>query len=381
MSLRYPHIRRLPNNKHLTINFMNSVEATPQVTIVVVPRERFSYTRESLESIYEHESYPFKLIYVDGGSPSHIKDYLASKAIEKQFQLIRTDNYLSPNQARNIGLCQTNSKYVVFIDNDVVVAPDWLKSLVECAEETGATIVSPLICQGTPLHEEVHCAGGECGIVVENSPLRRAQGGLDEQSNAQEPTVRRRIIEKIYHQGKQVVDVRRREAACHQTSQLQRQKTGLAEFHCMIVRREIFQQIGFLDEALLNTKEHVDLCLLVAEAGGTVYLEPKSLVTYVTGSPLKWTDIHYYMLRWSDAWERASLQHLRQKWNLTEDEYFKNKYKRLGWRRNMTIIHPLTRNLFLGKLASRVVGKILRVIDKQLNRYLTTIYAKRHLHS
>ena len=341
---------------------MNSLETTPQVTIVVVPRERFSYTRESLESIYEHESYPFKLIYVDGGSPLHIKNYLTNKAIEKQFQLIRTDDYLSPNQARNIGLCQTNSKYVVFIDNDVIVTPDWLKSLVECAEETDATIVSPLICQGTPLHEEVHCAGGECGILVEDLPL--------EQSNARDMTVRRRIIEKIYKQGKRVVDVQ---------SQLQRQKTGLAEFHCMIVRREIFQQIGFLDEALLNTKEHVDFCMLVAEAGGTVYLEPKSLVTYVPGVPLKWTDIHYYMLRWSDAWERESLQHLRQKWNLTEDEYFKNKYYRLGWRRNMAIIHPLTRKLFLGKFASRVVGKILRLIDKQLNRYLTTIYAKRHL--
>ncbi|MDF5725330.1 MAG: glycosyltransferase [Rhizonema sp. PD37] len=348
---------------------MNSVEMTPQVTIVVVPRERFSYTRESLESIYEHESYPFKLIYVDGGSPSHIKNYLANKAIEKQFQLIRTDDYLSPNHARNIGLCQTNSKYVVFIDNDVIVTPDWLKSLVECAEDTGATIVSPLICQGTPLHEEVHCAGGECGVVVE-SPVRRKQQGFDAESNAQDMTVRRRIIEKISKQGQQVVDMR---------SQLQRQKTGLAEFHCMIVRTEIFQQIGFLDEALLNTKEHVDLCMLVAEVGGTIYLEPKSLVTYVTGTPLKWTDIHYYMLRWSDAWERASLEHLRKKWNLTEDEYFKNKYKRLGWRRNMTIIYPITRNLFLGKLASRVAGKILRLIDKQLNRYLTTIYANRHL--
>lgn len=42
----------------------------PEVTIVVSPRERFSYTRESLESIYEHTKAPFKLVYVDGGSPS-----------------------------------------------------------------------------------------------------------------------------------------------------------------------------------------------------------------------------------------------------------------------------------------------------------------------
>ncbi len=268
--------------------------------------------------------------------------------------MIRTDYYLSPNRARNLGLRQVTSKYVVFIDNDVVVSPGWLQPLVECAQETGATIVSPLICQGTPLHEEVHCAGGESGISVETKG----------------ETTRRRIIEKIYKQGRKIADVR---------PQMQRHKTGLAEFHCMMVRTEVFQQIGLLDEELLNTKEHVDLCILVSEIGGTVYLEPKSLMTYVTGQPLELTDVNYYMLRWSDAWELTSLKRLRDKWNLTEDEYFKNKYKRLGWRRNMTIINPLARKLPIGKFGSRATGKVLFFIDKVVNRVVTTRYAQKHL--
>jgi GT2 family glycosyltransferase len=332
----------------------SSTNTNPEVTIIVVPRERFSYTRESLESIYENTEYPFQLIYVDGGSPPHIKEYLQAQATEKQFQLIRTNCYLSPNHARNLGLCRVSTKYVVFVDNDVIVTPGWLQSLVQCAEETQATVVSPLICQGTPIHEEVHCAGGETGVLVETKS----------------ETARRRIIEKIYQQGRKIVDVR---------PQLQRFKTGLAEFHCMMVRAEIFQQIGLLDEGLLNTKEHVDLCILVAEAGGTVYLEPASLVTYVPGPPLEWTDLSYYMLRWSDAWELASLQRLRDKWNLTEDEYFKNKYNRLGWRRHMTIINPFARNLPIGNFGSRAVGKILRLGDKIVNRYLTNRYAQRYL--
>jgi GT2 family glycosyltransferase len=334
---------------------MNSPQvAEPQVTIVVAPRERFSYTRESLESIYEHTQCPFKLIYVDGGSPSHVRDYLAAQALQKQFQHIRTEHYLHPNRARNLGLRQVTTKYVVFIDNDVVVTPGWLKAMVQCAEETQATVVSPLVCQYLPLHTEVHCAGGESGVKIETKG----------------ETTRRRMIEKIYKQGRQVTDV---------ISQLQRQETGLAEFHCMMVRTEIFDKIGLLDEALLNTKEHVDLCILVAEAGGSIYLEPESLVTYVPGPPLELSDVHYYMLRWSDEWEMSSLKRLQEKWNLTEDEYFKNKYKRLGWRRDMTIITPLTRKAPFGKIGSRVAGKILRNMDKALNRYLTSRYAKKHL--
>ena len=325
--------------------------ADTEVTIVVTPRERFSYTRQSLESIYEHTQYPFELIYIDGNSPRHIRDYLAEKAQEKQFKLIRTDYYLSPNRARNIGLRQVTSKYVVFIDNDVVVTPGWLKALVECASETEATVVSPLICQHLPLHTEVHCAGGESAVLLETKG----------------ETTRRRIIEKIYQQGRKVADIR---------PQLQRQKTGLAEFHCMMVRTDIFEKIGFLDEQLLNTKEHIDFCILVTKAGGTVYLEPQSLMTYVPGTQLEWTDIHYYMLRWSDAWELASLKHLSQKWEVTENDYFKNKYKRLGWRRQMTIIHPLYRKLPIGKFGSKVAGKILNAIDKVVNRYLTNNYAQ-----
>lgn len=332
----------------------SSAIATPEVTIVVSPRERFSCTREALESIYEHTDYPFKLIYIDGGSPTHIKDYLAEQAQQKQFQLIRTDHYLSPNRARNLGLRQVTSKYVVFIDNDVVVTSGWLKPLVNCAEETGATIVSPLVCQGSPLHTEIHCAGGESGVKIET------KGEI----------TRRRMIEKIYKQGRKLADIR---------PQLQRQKTGLAEFHCMMVRTEIFEKVGLLDEALLNTKEHVDLCILVADAGGTIYLEPESLMTYITSKPLEQTDINYYMLRWSDAWELASLKRLSQKWNLTEDEYFKNKYKRLGWRRQMAIISPLVRKLPIGKLGQRVTGKLLQPIDKVVNRYITTRYAQKYL--
>jgi GT2 family glycosyltransferase len=47
-----------------------------KVTLIVVPRERFSYTQKSLESIYANTPYPFDLVYVDGGSPKKTRDHL-----------------------------------------------------------------------------------------------------------------------------------------------------------------------------------------------------------------------------------------------------------------------------------------------------------------
>ncbi|MEO1375329.1 MAG: glycosyltransferase, partial [Cyanobacteria bacterium J06635_10] len=267
----------------------------PQVTLVIVPRERFSCTQQSLESIYEHTTFPFKLIYVDGNSPAKVKHYLETQAQEKNFKIIRTDYYLSPNHARNIGLSEVDTKYVVFVDNDVVFSPDWLQALVNCAEETNATVVGPLMCEKEPIHQRIHFAGGESHVVTDIHGKRH-------------------LREKMYKQGKQVAELR---------PQLQRTETELAEFHCVLVRIEIFEKIGMLDEEMLNTKEHLDFCMTVAEAGGTLYFEPDSLVTYVPGPPLEFTDLHFYMLRWSDAWTLGSLEHIRKKWDLTEDGYFK----------------------------------------------------------
>jgi len=138
-----------------------------QVTIVVVPRERFSYTSRSLQSIYENTDIPFSLVYVDGGSPARIRRYLAQKARQHNFKLIRTKRYLSPNLARNLGLQQVESKYVVFVDNDVLVSPGWLKVLVDCAEKTGAWVVSPLTLIGETGSQSIHAAGGTVNIKEE----------------------------------------------------------------------------------------------------------------------------------------------------------------------------------------------------------------------
>lgn len=314
----------------------------PLVTLVVVPRERFSYAQTSLESIYAHTQRPFNLVYVDGNSPRKLRRYLEEQALEKGFKLIRTDHYLYPNQARNLGLQAVDTKYLVFVDNDVVVSPGWLEALVTCAEETNAAVVGPLMCQHEPIHAEVHFAGGQSHVWVDKLG-------------------RRRLREKMFHQGKTVEEIR---------SSLARTPTELAEFHCVLVRRSLFDQIGPLDEAMLNTKEHLDFCMLVREAGHTVYFEPASLVTYVPGPPQEWADVHYYMLRWSNHWTLESLHRLRDKWNLAEDGYFKSKYKKLGWRRYGTLIYPFTQKLTFGA-GSHLLARAIAKTEHGLNRYLT----------
>ena len=327
---------------------MTAQQQEPKVTIVVVPRERFSCTQASLESIFENTELPFELIYIDGNSPKHIQRYLEAQSKEKDFKILRTDYYLTPNCARNLGLSQVDTEYLVFCDNDVIVAPGWLTALINCAEETGASVVGPLMCEKEPIHTRVHFAGGESHIVTDIYGKRH-------------------LREKMYKQGKQVADIR---------ATLKRTPTELAEFHCVLVRREIIDRIGGqLDEAMLNTKEHLDFCMSVTCEGGTIYFEPDSLVTYVPGPPLEWSDLHYYMLRWSSAWKLESLKQLRQKWHLAEDGYFKTKYKKLNGRRHSLTVKPFSRSLTGGR-DYQPLTRLLKRWEKRLNRFLTNRYAQ-----
>ena len=319
----------------------------PKVTIVVVPRERFSCTQRSLESIVRETREPYELVYVDGGSPRASHNYLCEQATTLGMKLVRRDNYLFPNQARNIGWREVQTKYTVFIDNDVIVTPGWLESLVRCAEETGAGIVGPLTCQKEPLHTEIHCAGGESGIRIEE------QDGLET----------RHFVERIYDQGRKVAD---------KLPGYRRVKTGLAEFHCVLAETEMLQAMGGLDEGLMSSKEHVDFSITATSLNRSIYFEPESLVTY-TGGTLSWSDIPFYMLRWSDEWERKSLFHLRDKYQLPEAGWIKRRLKHVGWRRQRFVVRPWCRRLTLGVKISPL-EKLCSLMERPLNR----IMSKRH---
>ncbi len=257
---------------------------TPEVTIVVTPRERFGLSRAALESIYTHTTIPFRLVYVDGRSPRRIAKYLEEAAERYGFELVSSPTHLSPNQARNLGMASVDTPYVAFVDNDLIVTDGWLANLLECAKSTEAALIGPLYFEGDPGHRVVHMAGGDY-------QLDGAEG--------------RRSFSTVHRmQGERLDDDR---------DSFVREPVDFVEFHCMLVATDFLRGLGGLDEKLLSTREHLDLCLAAAEQDRKVYFEPSSRVTYLTPPPVDLGDIPFYLRRWSEAWNEASLDHFCQK--------------------------------------------------------------------
>lgn len=322
----------------------------PSITIIVTPQQRFSYTQQSLESIYNHTRIPFELVYVDAGSPGHIHRYLVKAAARKGFTLLRTDRFLSPNQARNLGLSQATTDYVVFIDNDIHVSPGWLEHLWQCAQETDAAAVCPLTCVGKPLHDRIHLAGGEVRIFMDIEGDR----------------IRRRIYENRFLVNRSAAAIKH---------QLYRRSCEFIELHCALIKRDVFDQIGPLDENLLGSQEDMDFCLSVNQTTHNMFCEPASVVTHVPQTSYRWSDLAYFMLRWSDTWEIESLTHFQQKWDLDMDHYFLQRYKQLGHRRRQAFLYPLLHRL-TGGYKTAWFTKIAIKLEQWLNQIIADRYGR-----
>ncbi len=281
----------------------------PRVTVVVTPREQFRAVSASLESILTHTTLPARLLCVDGGSPSPVRRYLAAAARRHAIELIRTEHHLSPNDARTLALPHLDTEYVCFIDNDVVVTPGWLEALVRCADETSAGAVGPLYCNDDPALGLIHLAGGECHI--------------------RETAGRRSFVERHRFPTRLVSEV---------GSELRREPTEMIEYHCALFRLDAYSRLAPQDPRYLSCGESLDICLALAAAGSPIYLEPAAVVSNLQPPPFQWSDLSYYLLRWSDLWNRVSLACFRERWRLpADDAWLVHHHRWLTWHRQLVV--------------------------------------------
>ncbi len=319
----------------------------PRVTIVVVPRERFSLSDRSLETLYENTTeLVFDLVYVDGNAPKAVRAHLEAEARRRGFTLVHSDRFLSPNQARNLGMRHVKTPYVAFVDNDLFVTPGWLPTLLACAEETGAWVVGPLYCQGDPADKIIHMAEGWIELTGD--------------------APRRTFKTTQSHQGVAIADV---------PEPLVRRTCDYAEFHCMFMRSDVFDKIGPLDENLMNTREHLDVCMQVRAAGGDVWFEPAALVTYSTPPPFANSDIPFYWTRWSEAWGRRSLSAFCEKYGIDPD--YSERVRNMAHRRQR-VITPVRKVVkrTLGKKADSAVTVAWAKVEPRINRLLVKVPPK-----
>src|SRR5690242_1108843 len=271
-------------------NLVEQSKSYPQVTVVITCRERRQLTEATIDEVVRNTRIPIRLLYVEAGDPDWLRSKIAHRSREWSLEVIRFDEPLWPTQARRRIADLIDTKYAVFMDNDVLVQPGWLEHLVDCAEQTGAGIVGPLYLIGADAQaDSIHMAGGEL--------IEERHGN--------------KIVLKEAHR---CIGMKLDKAT------LQREECDYVEFHCMLMRREVFRAPSVFDESIVCVHEHIHASLVARELGYKTFLEPAAKVTYLALAPYSLADLSVFRWRWSDDAVESSIRAFANRWGVIDDE-------------------------------------------------------------
>ncbi len=100
---------------------------------VITPFFNNSLTiKETLESVLNQTVKPDEIIIIDDGSDEENKSFLKSLIQEKPIKVFHQENS-GPSTARNLGIVNSKSDYVIFLDSDDLMERDAIKVLKETA--------------------------------------------------------------------------------------------------------------------------------------------------------------------------------------------------------------------------------------------------------
>ncbi len=158
-------------------------ENLPAVVLVILTCNQKEITLQCLESLF-HCGYEKKqIVLVDNGSEDGTLG--AVKAVFPAVHCLRNETNLGAAAGRNVGIDyatdQCDFEYIMFMDNDIVVAPHFLNKLVEGLIENsdrGIEIASPkLYLMGSD--NIIDCAGGAKVNYYTGSTQTRGHGETD----------------------------------------------------------------------------------------------------------------------------------------------------------------------------------------------------------
>ncbi len=112
---------------------MSTTSLGRAVTIVITTRDRRDLLADAIASALEQTGADVEVVVVDDGSTDGTADYLAGHG-DPRVRTTRFDHRRERTVARNAGLREVSTPYVLFLDDDDQLAPGALASLVDGLE-------------------------------------------------------------------------------------------------------------------------------------------------------------------------------------------------------------------------------------------------------
>ena len=117
-----------------------------KIDIIICVHNALEDIKVCLESIKKYTPEPYSLIIIDDGSDAPTKTFLENSEINfSNYQVIRNDVAKGYTFAANIGLKASNAQYLILLNSDTIVGPEWIDRLYRAVTlEENIGIVGPL---------------------------------------------------------------------------------------------------------------------------------------------------------------------------------------------------------------------------------------------
>ncbi len=242
----------------------------PRVSIVIPVFNKVDFTRKCLDAL--NRSTPrglYDCIIVDNASTDGTGEYL--KSLGDSVKVITNQSNLGFAKACNQGAKAVTEPYILFLNNDTEPQPGWLESLLDvldkdpCLAAAGSKMIFP---DGTIQH---------AGVLI-----------LDDRK-LPDPLVARHIY---YNKPSDF-----REANEPRTYQA-------LTAACLLIRREVFEEVGGFDEEYWNGYEDIDLCFKLQEKGWALVYQPGSVLIHheSKSGPERFTKVRENIQRLHERW-------------------------------------------------------------------------------
>jgi N-acetylglucosaminyl-diphospho-decaprenol L-rhamnosyltransferase len=243
----------------------DGVRAQAELAVIVVNFRTPDFVIQCVSSLLpELEQIDAKILVVDNHSADdsvdRIETWLLGNDLQQKVLFIRSETNSGFSGGNNAGILAVESNYYLLLNSDTLVRPGSVSTLLEAARRSpSAGIISPRL----EWPDEV----GQESCFRFHSPvsefLRAAQTG---------------IIDRCFDRFIVPLPVQSECAWPDWTS-----------FACVLIKREVFQKVGLLDQGFFMYFEDAEYCHRTQKAGWKVLHIPNARVVHLRGgsSPVK----------------------------------------------------------------------------------------------
>jgi GT2 family glycosyltransferase len=221
---------------------------TPTVNIVVLNWNGFKDTSELLESLSKIIYRNYRIIVVDNNSHQNESERLRN-SYGKAIHIISCKENLGFAGGNNIGIkysLQDNADYILLLNNDTIVQPDFLEILLRKFEsDERAGIIAP----------RINYYDKPDNIWTEGGKISWLRGSGFAYCDKLETQVE--LVDK---------------------------SVSFVSGCCMLIKAEVILKVGPFDENYFLYTEDTDLCLRTIRAGYKIYVVPQSKIFHKVSS-------------------------------------------------------------------------------------------------